>query len=105
MNVCETPLAVAVITIPETPFVIALDVAVKLALAEPAGTVTDEGTTRYEELLLRVTVRALEVFPLSVTVQMVELDPGMALALHCSEDRDADPLGFTVREAVCVEPL
>jgi hypothetical protein len=94
-------------------------VAVKVAVLDPAATVTDAGTVTAEELLVRLTVRALVVVPLSETEQLSEPAPVIELlvqlsalnagvlpevaAFNCSEKVCETPLAFADNVAVCEE--
>ena len=75
-------------------------VPVKVAEAEPLGTVTEAGTAR-PVLLLTATAAAEGAFSESVIVQLVELAPRIAEGVHTSEETRTE----RVRLKLLVTPL
>lgn len=85
--VLETPFRVAV------TFAVALEppllTAANTALAALAGTVTDDGTTTAVLLLLRAIEVDCGIAVLSVTVQLLEVEPNSIVGVHAKEERAA----------------
>jgi hypothetical protein len=86
-------------------------VPVKVAEAEPLGTVTEAGTARPALLLVTATADAEGVFCESVMAQVVELVPRIAEGVHTSEETRTErvrlkllvaPVADAVIVAVCV---